>query len=144
MPTPQRGKYKQLQVGREELIEIRLENKRKLDEILSNPNYMEELGRKYYGDRWITIFEDGHWQKVQHRQLVNKYGAQHKAYLDRPVIQYDLDGNKVGEWESAKLWADSEGRKYSAAQHVAKCALGVQMGGRETAYGFKWEFKNEE
>ena len=136
--------YTQPPLSREEYQEIKKENQRKLDELLSNPNYMEELGRKYYGDRWFTIFEKGHYKKAQHRQMVNRYGAQHTAYMHRPIIQYDLDGNQVGEWASAKIWADSEGRKYSAAQHVAKCALGVQMGGRETAYGYKWEFKNEE
>ena len=136
-----RGSWTKLHVTNEELLEIKNENKRKLDEILSNPNYMEELGKKYYGDRWFTIFEDNHYKKIEHRKLVNKYGAQHTKYLDRPIIQYDLDGNEVGEWESAKIWAESKGKKYSAAQHVAKCALGVQMGGRETAYGFKWQFK---
>lgn len=144
MPKQIRGKYKQLQISREEYLQIKRENKQKLDEILSNPDYMEVLGRKYYGDRWFTIFEDGHFKKVEHRALVNKYGAQTTAYLDRALIQYDLDGNEVGEWESAKVWADSEGKKYSAAQHVAKCALGVQMGGRETAYGYKWKFRDEE
>ena len=141
MPKRIRGNYKTLQISREEYLQIKIENQRKLNEILSNPNYMEELGRKYYGDRWFTIFEDGHFKKVEHRQIVNRYGAQHKAYLHRALIQYDLDGNEVGEWESAKVWADSEGKTYSAAQHVVKSALGVQMGGRETAYGFKWKFK---
>lgn len=144
MPKQIRGRYKVVQLTEGELEEIRNENRRKLDAILSNPNYMQELGKKYYGDRWFAIFEDGHWMKTEHRKIVNKYGAQHKPYLDRTLIQYDLDGNEVGEWESAKIWADSEGKTYSAAQHVAKSALGVHMGGRDTAYGYRWRFKKED
>jgi hypothetical protein len=144
MPKQLRGKYKVAQLAEGELEEIRAENRRKLDEILSNPNYMEELGRKYYGDRWFAIFDNEHYKKVEHRKIVSKHGAQHVKYLDRPLYQYDLENNLIGEWASAKIWADTEGRKYSAAQHVAQCALGVQMGGNETAYGFKWKFKEND
>ena len=62
----------------EEIIEIKRENKRKLDEILAMPDYMVYLGKKYYGERWMTIFEDNHYMKVEHKKEVQKFENLHK------------------------------------------------------------------
>lgn len=131
-------------VTEEEIIEIKRENKRKLDEILSMPDYMVYLGKKYYGERWFTIFDNDHFMKIEHNKQVQKFGAKVRKYMDRPLIQLDMEGKFVKEWKSARAWADENKDElknpYSAAQHIGKVATGKG----ETAYGFKWRFKEDE
>lgn len=125
----------------EDVIQIKKENKRKLDEILAMENYQIYLGKKYYGERWFTVLEDDHFEKVEHRKRVNKFGSQIKGYIDRPINQMDIDGNFLREWDSARVWAeehkDELNNPYAAAQHIGKCASGKG----DTAYGYRWEFK---
>ena len=129
---------------KEELQEIREHNKRKLDEILAIPDYQLYLGKKYYGDRWFTIFDSDHYLKKEHNKHVQKHGSSYMNRILRPIIQLDLDGNEIKSWNSAMEWAESEGRGRSAANHVSKCAQGFVMSQKETAYGYKWKFTVEE
>lgn len=128
----------------EEYLEIKKENRRKLEEILTTPDYMEILGKKYYGDRWFTVLPDGHYKRKDRMEKLRKGEIKVTGYIDRPILQYDVDGNYLDEFPSARLWAEESGNTYNAAQHVAKCALGEKMGGRMTAYGFVWKFKYED
>ena len=64
---------KEAKVTEKEYQEIKKENKRKLDEILSIPNYQLYLGRKYFGDRWYTILEDNHYLRKEHVKRTQKY-----------------------------------------------------------------------
>lgn len=126
----------------EDYLEIRKENKRKLEEIMTTPDYMEVLGRKYYGDRWFMALPDGHPKKEQRRKDLVAGKVKFTAYTDRKLIELDLDGNFVKEWESARVWADEnieEERRFSAAQHVVKVAK--EEGG--SAYGSRWKFKED-
>lgn len=125
---------------KEEVEEIRKENKRKLDEILSIPNYQVYLGKKYYGERYHTILEDNHYLKKEHRKRVQSFGSDYKSYIERPIIQMDLDGKFIKKWNNAKEWAESEGRKTSAASHVSKCAQGHVMSQKQSSYGYLWKF----
>jgi hypothetical protein len=47
---------KEKQITNNELLALKAYNVAKLDEILANPNHVEELGRKYYGDNWQIVF----------------------------------------------------------------------------------------
>lgn len=130
-------------ISKEELEEIRKQNRKKLDEILSNVDYQIILGKKYYGDRWFTILEDNHPAKRDYRRMVNNGGgAPYIPYNQRTLEQYDLEGNFLREWESARVWAKESGKEDSAATHVAKCAQGGVMAQKDSAYGYKWKFKD--
>ena len=140
---PKRGVYNKLQITEEEYQEIKKENRRKLEEILTTPDYMEMLGKKYYGERWHSVMPSGHYKKVEHKKLVQKYGATTPKYMDRAILQCDMNGNLVKEWQSSRIFVDEHKEEfknpYSAAHHITKVALGKG----ETAYGFKWKFKEE-
>jgi hypothetical protein len=132
-------------ITKEELEEIRKQNREKLNEILSDVDYQIQLGKKYYGDRWFTILEDNHYAKREYRKMVNNGGGKpYVNYIDRPILQYDLDNKFIREWENARVWAESVDKGYSAAQHVAKCGHGGVMSQKDSAYGFKWRFKDNE
>ena len=57
------------------------------------------------------------------------------------VLQCDLDGNIIKEWESkgqAALWIQEQTNKTSnLVSQIKDCILGRQ----KTAYGFKWKYK---
>jgi hypothetical protein len=132
---------KQTPLTKEELEEIKRENRRKLDQILSEgPSYIKTLGQKYYGDRWHTILEKGHYEKVKHNKRVQKEGSSYVPYLHRPIIQMDLEGNFIKKWNNALEWAESKGLTKSAAGHVSKSATGLVMSQKDSAYGYKWKF----
>ena len=135
---------KEVKVTEEEYQEIKKENKKKLDEILSIPNYQLYLGRKYFGDRWYTILEDNHYLRKEYVKNTQKYGSTYKNYTSRPIIEMDMDGNVIREWRDAKEWAEETNRTLSAASHVAKCAQGQAMSQKNSAYGSKWKFKVKE
>lgn len=141
MPKQTQTSKKKKEFPREEYLKIKAENIRKLEEILTTPDYMEILGKKYYGERWFTVLPDGHYKRKERNELIRTGVLKITGYIDRPIIQYDLDGNLIDEFPSARAWADETGNTYNAAQHVAKSAVGVQFGGRDTAYGYRWEFK---
>lgn len=61
-----------------------------------------------------------------------------KSFPIQPVLQYDLNGNFIKEFESPRIAGiELNLNTYNA---ISECCLG--KGGRKTAYGFKWEFKN--
>lgn len=64
-----------------------------------------------------------------------------KDKLGKPVIQYDLEGNLIQEFSS--VYAANEFLKVKNPDRngqVGRCANGYN----QTAYNFKWKFKNEE
>ena len=60
----------------------------------------------------------------------------HKKAHYSPVIQYDLEGNKVNEFENMKEAAKSLGK--TSTGNISNCCLG----NRKIAYGFIWKYKN--
>lgn len=126
-----------------ELDWIKLQNKTKLDEITSDVDYQVKLGKKYYGERWHTILEKDH---PAHKEYIKKQKngeITYKPYQDRELLEYDLKGNFIREWKSAKVWAKETGRNPTAASHVAKQAQGRVMSQKDSAYGSIWKFKEE-
>lgn len=54
--------------------------------------------------------------------------------FNKPVLQYDLDGNFIQEFNSIKEAAKSFGSKRS---HIADCCNNV----RHSCFGYKWQWK---
>jgi hypothetical protein len=52
----------------------------------------------------------------------------------RPVLQYDMEGKFIKEWDSAK----------SANKEFGGCIVGCCRGEQKTAGGFIWKYKNEQ
>lgn len=131
----------------EELLKIREENKRKLDELLSIPNYQEVLGRKWYGDRWRVTLYGNHpdredWLKeIQMNSYRRQQGedipySSNKSFAQQPIIQLDLDGNEIQRWNSSKVAVKGLGLAKTATQQITQCA----RGDAKTAYGYIWKF----
>lgn len=135
-------------ITKEELMEIRLENQRKLDEIMSIPNYIEVIARKYFGDDWLRTIEGHHPAKLERlkrnsqaqrdRQKNDSYTKRVNA-TDLPILQLDLEGNLVKEWTSIKEWKATDGINASSYVSPLQCAKGKDL----TAYGYKWKFKHD-
>jgi len=72
------------------------------------------------------------WKDKISKSLIGK----HKNYLGhhKPIIQYDLQGNLLNEYQSAQ-----EAGRYlnKSGNSIADCAAGKQ----KTAYGYKWKYK---
>jgi hypothetical protein len=135
-------------ITKEELREIRLENQRKLDEIMSIPNYIEVIARKYFGDDWLRSIDGDHPAKVDRQKRhakLQRVRQQDENYVPKvpltsiPIIQLDLEGNFVKEWSSIKEWKATEGVNASSYVSPLQCAKGHDA----TAYGYKWKFKKD-
>jgi hypothetical protein len=59
----------------------------------------------------------------------------------KTVIQYDLSGNFIKEWESkgqAALWLKKQtGKTSNLTSQIKDCILGKQ----KTTFGYKWKYK---
>ena len=60
----------------------------------------------------------------------------HSSQTPKPILQYDLEGNFIREWESAKIACSSLG--YKSYHNISSVCIGK----RQIAYGFKWKYKN--
>lgn len=56
----------------------------------------------------------------------------------KPILQYDLEGNFIKEWQSQICALESLGLSYNNVG-LNQCLKGKQ----KTAYGFKWSYKNK-
>ena len=59
------------------------------------------------------------------------------------VNQYDLDGNYIQSFASAKAAAESIGKITTTSNGASSHISDVCRGKRKTAYGYKWKFANE-
>ena len=130
----------------EDVIRIKAENKRKLDEIYARENWMEWLGRKYYGENYLKTFPDDHYQKTEYRKQVNNGEIKtvnmsdevEYRYYKRPIIEIDKDGNET-EYQSVMEWCDTHNKKKTAAYKIITMMEGRHD--RDTIYTktFKWK-----
>ena len=80
------------------------------------------------------------YQKISKKRLGKSiHSKEHIEKISKPVLQYDLLGNFIKEWNSAKeanliLFGKPKSGDISA------CCVGRQ----KTAYGFIWKFKLEQ
>lgn len=133
-------------ITKEELFEIRLQNRTRLNEILSTPNYMEVIGRKYFGDDWMSILDTNHYLKIEkrkHNALENTRKQQSGNHTPRiasttlPIVELTLEGEFIKEWNTIKDWRDENPSKHYISP--IQCALGKSS----TAYGRLWKFKKD-
>jgi hypothetical protein len=124
---------------------IQEKNRKKLDEIYSNPNWMEDLGRKYYGDNWLATFPDDHYKKTEYKKAVNQgtirttmmSDAVEYKYYKRPVIE--IFNEEETEYSSIMDWCDKHGKNKPAAYNIIKLIEG--RADKDTIYKrtFKWK-----
>lgn len=131
----------------EEYLEIKKENKRKLDEIMAIPNYQEVLGKKYFGDNWRATLWGNHPARTEKKTenlkkaYAKKMGHEveaYKPYTERRIAQLDVKtGEVVKEWDSAIQYCIENGINIKKASYISKIAR--EMGKSDAAYGYHWK-----
>ena len=102
---------------------------------------LERNHKKYYTKEIREKISKGNQFKkpFSKEHIINMGIAKLKNAI--PVIQYDLEGNFIKEWESkgqaAKWIKEQTGKKSNITSQIKDCILGRQ----KTAYGFKWKYK---
>lgn len=91
-------------------------------------NYYENL-------EWVTQKEN--IQDARNRGTLNTYTARAHLRLEKPVLQYTLDGKYVAEFSSMKEAEEHTGTPRS------KISL-VCGGKRKSSNGYVWKYKNPE
>ena len=69
------------------------------------------------------------------KRELNRMKSMDYSKLKKPVIQYDLNGNFIKEWDG---FIDIKKELNYDQSFVRKCCKGLQ----KTAYGFIWKYKN--
>jgi hypothetical protein len=62
-----------------------------------------------------------------------------KSRQNIPIIQYDLEGNFIKEWESIDEAAKNLGKSYSCSGSISSCCQNKL----KTAFKFKWKYKKQ-
>lgn len=71
--------------------------------------------------------------KVRSEESKLKQSKSRKGIGNKPILQYDLNGNFIKEWESSSIVKLHLG----ITNHIAACCKGK----RKTAGGYKWKYK---
>lgn len=127
------------QATEEDVIRIRKETKEKFDAIFSNPNWREDLGRKYYGDtEWYKIY---HGEKHPlggeiKKELGTKQIRVNTNFVKLPITQMELDGTHIKDFKNVKEVLKEYGWLPKHQTHI----LMTCKGKAKTAYGYKWRF----
>jgi len=69
-------------------------------------------------------------------ESLKDYYALNKSAVSKPILQYDLDGNFICEWESARSAAKSINKEGSTITNVC-------LGKRNNAHGYIWKYRND-
>lgn len=134
--------------SRKEYEDIKEANKKALDKILAKPNWMEELGRKYYGDNWMITLDGNHPDRTKRKKELSQNTKQRKNGDDvpfvvrasqRPIYKLDKDNNILEKYESANHWCKVNNEPIKKAQSLVKACKGFA----NTAYGCIWVFQDE-
>ncbi len=145
-----RKKYKltsQLK-NRKEYDDIKKANKKALDEIFARPNWMEELGKKYYGEGWMVTLDGNHPARFERAKERNTESLRRTkgedvpykiANTQKPIYKLDSDGNVLEKYESSNEWCKINNEPKAKAQSLVKAARGLA----NTAYGDIWIFEEE-
>ncbi len=127
---------------------IRLQNKTKLDELFAEgPDYIERLGRKYYGEGWMKILDGKHPARTERhkencqnslKRLKGEKVPFRKTLQDYKVVQYSLEDKKIKTFANARAACKHYGwDEDKQSQSIIRCAKGEH----ETTFGYKWKFK---
>jgi len=133
---------------KKEYDDIKRANKKALDKILATPNFMEKLGRKYYGENWMVTLDGAHPARLDRRDENNKKTQKRVKgedipyvvrYSQQPIYKIDKENNILEKYESANQWCEVNNEPISKAQSLVKCARGFS----NTAYGDMWMFAED-
>lgn len=134
------ARTKKEKVTKEEVLEIKEQNKKKLDELFSNPNWRYELGKKHFGEaRWQKVFfgeehpEYWDWKKDPNREKM--------ADTHRPISEWDKEGNLIDTYENVGEALEKYGWESTKGVNVLDSARDMN---RKLAYGRIWKFEDLE
>jgi group I intron endonuclease len=122
---------------REKLSKIHINNKNMLGK-----KHSEETKKKMSEKHKGKILTQEHINNIKKstkgilktQEWKDKISNNHS--MNKPIIQYDLEGNFIKEWPSAKTASKSNSKWcYST---ICKCA----SGGLKSSGGYKWKYKN--
>lgn len=82
----------------------------------------------------LTIKHLSESQKGEKNKLYGKYGKEHHS--SKPVLQYDLDGNFIREWECAMQIERELGINHS---NVAACCRGRMKSCNKNRFKYKYD-----
>lgn len=122
----------------EDVIQIKKQNRERLEGILSDPNWRRTVGIKHYGEK--------NWQKMM-------FGEKHPDYLEwkwdetrnktplteLPLQEWTLDDQLIDEYKNVNEVIEKYGWGDSNKQHIMACLRGKRV----TAYNKKWTLKKE-
>lgn len=115
------------------------ETKRKMSEgkkgheCYSNPNRTKKIKKSN-----IKHYKKGSNRNKKISKKLKGKKKNRKIFLIRPVLQFDLNWNFIKEFESPRVAGIELGLEKTGA--IGECCLG--QGGRKTAYGYKWKYKD--
>ena len=69
-------------------------------------------------------------------EKLDNVSERNRRVSSKPILQFDLDGNFIKEWQSA---TKAGGKMKINNMNINACCLGIQ----KTAYGYKWRYKND-
>ena len=133
---------------KEEYEEIKKANKKALDEIFARPNWMEELGKKYYGEGWLVTLDGNHPARMERAKERNTETFKRSkgedvpykiANTHKPIYKLDSDGNVLAKYKSADEWCEINNEPIRKAQSLVKAARGLAL----TAFGDIWVFEED-
>lgn len=131
-------------VTEEDVIQIKKDNREKLDYIFSQgPEYMIELAIKYYGENWMTVFggEETYLHTERNRHNVKHGGLRSKdGNRSRPIVKLDMNTEEVIQsYDTVYQCVEEEG-----LTHTQMTTLIATLTGRYESYkGYKWRFADE-
>lgn len=116
------------------------ENKPCIDHIntIRDDNRVDNLRWVTYSENNLNIITRKHMSeslKGENAPLFNKTGKEHPS--SKPVLQYDLDGNFIKEWECTMEIQRELGISNT---HISACCLHKPH--CNTAGGYIWKYKN--
>ena len=116
------------------LPEVNHINEVKTDNRVENLCWVSSKENCNYGSRNARIL-----QKNKENGLYVRLKTFIKTMKSKPVIQCDLQGNVLKEWESGMEIERQLGYSFS---NICNCCLGKPH--HNTAYGYKWHYKQTE
>ena len=119
------------------------DGKRYIDYDLVVATYQEVKNQNEVARRLnITSDSVSNILKINHIEVLTNNQV-NKIRAGKIVNQYDLDGNYIQSFASAKAAAESIGKITTTSNGASSHISDVCRGKRKTAYGYKWKFANE-